>query len=210
MKKRLLLSAVLMTLALLLTVVTATLAWYSAESATVNVNYDEIKVNASDETFGAGNLQIVVTATPQAGVGPTTHDSETVNGSPQPGGVVYYFVDGTLVKTSAVYSLYGKIDFTCKILDEEGNDVTESLTDEHIATLSSRTFTFAISESTSSLRFGTTASFAVNQTNDSVNVTLTFDSYGNAKFTDAYFAVNSSVELDENGKGKEFALTFSN
>lgn len=210
MKKRTLFTAVLMTLALLLTVVTTTFAWYTATEGEVSTEFDDVKVNATDDTFGAGDLKIVVTAIPETGVGPSAREGETVNGAPQNGGTVFYYVEGRLVEINPVYKLAGKINFTCKIFDEDGNDVTDSLTDEYIATLSTKSITFTISESTSSLRFENKDSKAINLGKASVSVTLTFDKNdGSAIFTDAYYAVNSSVELDAEGNGKEFALTIT-
>ena len=210
MKKRTLFTAVLMTLALLLTVVTTTFAWYTAIEGEVSVEYDDVKVNATDDTFGAGDLKIVVTATPELGVGPSAREGELVNGVPQVGGTVYYYIEGRLVEINPVYKLAGKINFSCKIYDKDGNDVTDNLTEEYIATLSTKSITFTISESTSSLRFEDKEAKAVNLGKTSVDVTLSFDEEdGTPLFTNAYFAVNSSVELDAEGNGVEFALTIT-
>ena len=208
MKKRTILTAVLMTLVLLLTATTATFAWYTAISGVVSLEFDDVTIKATDQTFTAGDLRVIVTAVADEGVGPSTLDGERVNGSSQSGGTAFCYISGSLIEINPGYKTSGKITFSYKVYDEKGTDVTNSLNPEQIATLSSNTFKFTISESTSSIRFGTTESIAINSGTQSVVVNLTFKSTdGIATFSNVYFAVNSSVELTSDDKGKQFTLS---
>ena len=83
MKKRTIFTAVLMMLVLLLTATTATFAWYTAAAGVVSLEFDEVTLKATDETFEAGDLKVVVSAIADEGVGPSTFDGERVNGSSQ-------------------------------------------------------------------------------------------------------------------------------
>lgn len=209
MKKRTLFTAVLMMLVLLLTATTATFAWYTAIAGDVSLEFDEVTLKATDQTFEAGDLRLVVSAIADEGVGPSTYDGERVNGISQEAGTAFCYISGSLIEVNPGYKTSGKINFSCKVFDGAGIDVTNSLTEEHIATLSNKTFVFTISESSSSIRFGATESEAINSELSSTDVTLTFDATdGTANFTNVYFAVNSSVNLVE-GKGKEFSLNLS-
>ena len=209
MKKRTIFTAVLMMLVLFLTATTATFAWYTAAAGVVSLEFDEVTLKATDETFEAGDLKVEVKAIADEGVGPSTFDGERVNGSSQKAGTAFCYISGSLIEINPSYKTSGKINFSCKVFDGAGVDVTNSLTAEHIATLSNKTFKFTISESSSFIRFGATESAALNSGLSSIIVTLTFKaSDGTANFTNVYFAVNSSVELVA-GKGKEFALNLT-
>ena len=192
MKKRMLLSTVLMTLVLLLAVTTATFAWYQATSQGISVSNNNTSVSTTDAKYQIGGVTFDVT---WAAINDTCEELTDASGN------VYYIYNGTKVlksvDASAKYGTAVISSIKLAASAKEG-DPNYNLPEGTIASLAGN-YEITVTATSTGNRLCVSNSAGV-ATSNTCKLSCTIDSNGNVTITSAnvYFSIRPQYDNTTN------------